>query len=130
MATSEELVTAVLERLEEAGTGQSLADEDAEKVRNALPRLFKLLFDTNVVLQPVGPTEIDDAQFFPLRSYVAWKISGDFGMAGDAPLAAEGSQAIEDLKTLARINRGTRDTLRVDNALISRRRRSYFRITG
>ena len=130
MATSEELVTAVLERLEEAGAGQSVAPEDAEKIRNALPRLFDFLLATNVVLEPIGPDEIVDAQFFPLRSYIAWKVSGDFGMAGNASLAAEGAQAVDDLSTLARINRGTRDRLRVDNALMTSRRRSYFRISG
>lgn len=130
MATSDDLVTAVLERLEEAGTGQSIADEDAEKVKSALPHLFALLLDTNAVLQPIGPDEINDAQFFPLRSYIAWKLSGDFGMAGNAPLAAEGSQAVEDLKTLARINRGTRDRLRVDDALMPRRRYSFSRISN
>lgn len=130
MATSDDLVTAVLERLEEAGTGQPLADEDAEKVRGALPRLFAFLLDTNTVLQPVGPNDINDAQFFPLRSYIAWKLAGDFGKAGDAALASEGSQAAEDLKTLSRVNRGTRKTLGVDAALRPRRSYSFTRISN
>ncbi|MCO5092658.1 hypothetical protein [Bosea sp. (in: a-proteobacteria)] len=130
MATSEELVTAVLERLEEVGTGQPIANEDTQKVSKALPRLFRFLLDTNAVLQPIEPSDIDDAQFFPLRSFIAWKLAGDFGLAANAALVAEGAQAVEDLKTLARINRGTRDRLRVDPALMIRRRRGYFRISN
>jgi len=130
MATSEDLVIAVLERLEEAGSGQSVADEDAGKVRRALPMLFADLLDRNIVLQPVATEEISESQFYHLRSFVAWKLAGDFGMAGNAPLAAEGAQAVEDLRTLARINRGTRDSLSVDAALMTPRRRSYFRISG
>jgi hypothetical protein len=128
MVTSENLVLAVMDRLEESGSDGSFEPETADKIRNALPRLFKFLLDTNVVLQPVGPDEIDEGQFFALRSFVAWKLAGDFGMAGNAPLAAEGAQAVEDLKTLARINRGTRRTLSVDSALTGRR--SSFRISG
>lgn len=128
MATNEQLVTAVLDRLNEAGAGDSVDNLDAQKVRDAIPQLFQLLYDTNVVLNEIASDAIPDAQFFPLRSYIAWKISGDFGAAGDTPLAAEAAQAVDELKTLARINRGTRRTLRVDRALLPTPRRSYSRI--
>lgn len=130
MANSEDLVLAVLDRLNETGAAQAVDADDAEKIRKAIPQLFELLYETNVVLSQIALDAIADAQFFPLRSYVAWKVSGDFGAAGDAALAAEGAQAVEDLKTLSRINRGTRKTLRVDAGLMIGQRPSYFRIGG
>lgn len=130
MASSENLVLAVLDRLNETGAAEAVDAEDAEKIRKAIPQLFDLLYETNVVLSQIALDAIADAQFFPLRSYVAWKVSGDFGAAGDAALAAEGTQAVEDLKTLARINRGTRRTLGVDAGLLQRRRGSFTRISG
>lgn len=130
MATNQQLVTAVLERLNEAGAGEPVDNMDAQKVRDAIPKLFRLLYETNVVLSEIPLDDIPDAQFFPLRSYIARKISGDFGAAGDASLAAESAQAVDELKTLARINRGTRKTLSVDVALTNRRSRGYSRIDG
>lgn len=130
MANSEDLVLAVLDRLNETGAAEAVDAEDAEKISKAIPQLFELLYETNVVLSQIALDAIADAQFFPLRSYVAWKVSGDFGAAGDAALAAEGAQAVEDLKTLARINRGTRRTLGVDAGLLQRRRGSFTRISG
>ncbi len=130
MATSEQLVIAVLDRLNEAGAGESVDGLDAQKIRDTVPRVFADLYDRNVILLQIDPSAIADSQFLHLRSVIAWRIAGDFGAAGDAALAAEAAQAVEDLKTLARINRGTRKTLRVDPGLMIQRRRSYFRISG
>lgn len=130
MATSEQLVIAVLDRLNEAGAGESVDDLDAQKVRDAIPGIVSDLYDRNVVLQQIDLTAISDSQFLHLRSVIARRLSGDFGAAGDTALADEASQAIEDLKTLARINRGTRRMLGVDAGLMPRRRWSFTRISN
>lgn len=114
MATSEDLVLAVLDRLNEAGAAQSVDNDDAQKIRDTIPRVLADLLYRNVIFQQIDSEAIADSQFLHLRSVVAKVISGDFGAAGDGPLAAEAAQAINDLRTLARINRGTRCTLRVD----------------
>lgn len=121
MATSEDLVTAVMEDLEERGTGQPIAEEDAEKVRVSLPYCFADLLGRNVILQPISLNDIDDAQFLHLKVFVAWKNARAFGLSGDAVLAAEAIEAEERLRTLARINRGTKRTLTIDTALTRRR---------
>ena len=129
MVTREQLVTAVVEDIEERGSGQSIAAEDADKIRGSLDACFADLLARNVILQPVGD-EIDDAQSLHLKTFVAWKNARAFGLSGDATLAADGAAAEDHLRTISRINRGTRQTLRVDSALRPRRFGSFTRISG
>lgn len=129
MPTHEDLVTAIVEELEERGTGQPIAAEDAQKVRDALPIWFSDLLARNVIFQPIGD-EIKDEQFGWLTKFIAWKLARPFGLGADQGLAADGLDAENKLRLLARINRGTGQNLKVDPALIIYRRRSYFRISG
>lgn len=129
MATHDELVRAVLEEIEERGTGQPIAPENASKVKNALPGLFDDLLQRNVIFASI-PADIEPAQFLWLTKYVAWRLARPFGLGDDAGLAADGLDAENKLRVLARINRGTGQNLKVDPALIIQRRRSYVRISN
>lgn len=122
MATSEDLIIAVLEEIEERGAAESIDAEDAEKIRASLPGCFQDLYERNVILQAIDPEAITDAQFLHLKTFVAWKNARPFGLSADAGLRADSNEAEQNLRTLARINRGTRKTLRVDPALSVRRR--------
>lgn len=123
--THEQLVVAILEELEERGAGQLVSDEDAGKVRDALPGWLADLNQRNVVLEPIYE-DIPEAQFGWLVKFVAWKMARPFGLGSDAGLAAEGHDAEDKLRVLARINRGTGQKLTVDKALIPRRRVFYY----
>lgn len=118
--TRAELVTEVLEDINEAGVGQPVAAEDYAKVLGSLDDIFANLLGRNVILQPIGD-DIDDAQFAPLTAVVIGRNARSFGLGADANIKAEADAGEKQLRTLARINRGTRSTLQVDQALRPRR---------
>lgn len=122
MPTTEDLVLAVLEELEERGAGQAVDPEDAAKIRASLPGCFQDLRERNVILQDIDPQSIPDSQFLHLKTFVAWTNARPFGLAADAGLRSDSNLAEQKLRTLARINRGTRGRLTVDRALTPRRR--------
>lgn len=123
--TFEQLITAILEELEERGAGQLIAAEDAQKVRDALPGWLADLFERNVILAPIVDP-VEPSYFGWLTKFVAWKLARPFGLGSDAGLAADGQDAENKLRVLARINRGTGEPLKVDKALIPRRRVFYY----
>ncbi len=125
--TRAELVTDVLDDLNEAGVGQPVSAEDATKITDSLDAIFANLLGRNVILQPVGD-EIEDDHFDPLCAVVVGRHARAFGLGADDRIKAEAEAGEKQLRTLARINRGSRRTLRVDDALRPRRwGRSFVR---
>lgn len=118
--TRADLVNEVLEDINEAGTGQPTSAEDYDKVLNSLDDVFANLLGRNVVLQPIGD-EIADEQFAPLTAVVIGRHARAFGLGSDPNIKAEADAGEKQLRTLARINRGSRNTLQVDQALRPRR---------
>lgn len=118
--TRADLVNEVLEDINEAGTGQPTSPEDYDKVLGSLDDVFANLLGRNVVLQPIGD-EIDDAQFAPLTAVVIGRHARAFGLGDNQFIKTEAAEGEKQLRTLARINRGSRRTLQVDEALRPRR---------
>lgn len=118
--TRAELVADVLEDLNEAGVGQPVSDEDAAKVTASLDAIFANLLARNVIFEPIQD-EIADEQFDPLVAVVVGRHARSFGLGQNDRIKAEADEGQKQLRTIARINRGTRDTLKVDSALRPRR---------
>lgn len=118
--TRADLVADVLGDLNEAGVGQPISDEDSAKITDSLDAIFANLLSRNVVLQPIGD-EIADELFDPLCAVVVGRHARAFGLGADDRIKAEADEGQKQLRTLARINRGSRGTLRVDDALRPRR---------
>jgi len=118
--TRADLVADVLEDLNEAGVGQPISDEDSNKITASLDAIFANLLARNVILQPIGD-EINDDQFDPLVAVVVGRHARSFGLGSDDRIKAEADEGQKQLRTIDRINRGSRDTLKVDTALRPRR---------
>jgi hypothetical protein len=118
--TRADLVADVLDDLNEAGVGQPISDEDSTKITNSLDAIFANLLGRNVVLQPIGD-EIADELFDPLCAVVVGRHARAFGLGSDDRIKAEADMGEKQLRTLSRINRGSRNTLQVDTALRPRR---------
>lgn len=118
--TRAELVADVLEDLNEAGVGQPVSDEDAAKITASLDAIFANLLARNVIFEPIQD-EIADEQFDPLVAVVVGRHARSFGLGQNDRIKAEADEGQKQLRTIARINRGTRDTLKVDSALRPRR---------
>lgn len=127
--TRADLVADVLDDLNEAGVGQPVSAEDAAKITDSLDTIFANLLGRNVILQPVGD-EIEDDQFVPLCAVVVGRHARAFGLADNDRIRAEAEAGEQQLHTLARINRGSRRMLRVDDALRPRRwGRGFVRVS-
>lgn len=127
--TRNELAVATLEELQVVGVDEPASAEDLNTVIGAMESVFADLLGRNVILWGIS-SEIEDAQFEHLACVLAKRVAPRFGRGADQVVRTSAAEAEESLRTLARINRGTRKTLRVDAALTPRRSRGYFRIGG
>lgn len=118
--TRAELVIDVLEQINEAGVGQPVAAEDSTKITDSLDAIFANLLARNVILQPID-ADIADEQFDPLVSVVVGQHARAFGLGANIQIKEEAASGEKQLRTIARINRGTRRALKVDDALRPRR---------
>lgn len=122
MKTRAELVTATLEELQIIGVNETASAEDSQAVLDRMDSVFADLGARNVVLQNIA-SDIPDEAFDHLAAILAWRLASRFGQGGNAALMARSGEAEAALRTISRINRGTRQELRVDSALTSRRSR-------
>lgn len=118
--TRADLIADVLEDLNEAGTGQPISTEDYNKIDGSLDAIFANLLGRNVILQPIDD-EIEDYLFDPLCAVVVGRHARAFGLGSNDRVKAEAMAGEKQLRTLSRINRGTSNTLKVDQALRPRR---------
>jgi hypothetical protein len=125
--TRNDLAIATLEELQIVGPDEPAAASDLNTVLGVMDSVFADLVARNVIFWGIG-SDIDDAQFEHLACVLAKRIAPRFSRGSDAVVAANAADAEDKLRTIARINRGTRRNLRVDNGLMIQRRRSYFRI--
>lgn len=125
--TRQDLAAATLEELQVAGVDDPPSAEDRNTVVGVMDSVFVDLRMRNVILWGIG-SEIEDEQFEHLACVLAKRVASRFGRGADAGVQARAAEAEDKLRTLARINRGTRRTLRVDRALLPSPRRSYSRI--
>lgn len=116
MKTRTQLAQDALEEIERAGVDEAPSAEDLQTTLDRMDTAFADLLSRNVILQPIGD-EIEEDVYDHLVSVMAKKIAAKFGLAGDANIAAAALAAEGRLRTISRINRGTRKTLRVDVAL-------------
>lgn len=123
--TRRELIDQVLANLRVLAYGQAPAAEEIAKVDGIVdPALAELATDEIAYVADPGRSgplsgEIDPAQFLSLADYIAFRVAPQFGLAGDAALAALSSQAKDKLRSLNRPP-GTQRTLSVDRALTFR----------
>lgn len=127
--TRNALAIATLEELQVVGADEPASAEDLATVLGVMDSVFADLLARNVILWGIG-TDIEDAQFEHLARTLAGRIAPRFGRGADAVVISNAADAEDKLRTIARINRGTRKTLSVDAALMNRRSRGYFRIGG
>lgn len=105
-------------RLGTLEAGATPATEEAELISGPLSTILADLAARNVIY--IGnPNAIEDQYFEPLVRYVAKLLGPDFGKDEDE---AGVLRAERDLRKLARIGRGTGDTLRLDSSLLPQRR--------
>lgn len=127
--TRNNLAIAALEELQVVGADEPASADDLATVLGVMDSVFADLLARNVILWAIS-TEIDDAQFEHLARTLANRVAPRFGRGADAVVISNAADAEEKLRTIARINRGTRKTLGVDAALMNRRARGYFRISN
>lgn len=125
--TRNDLAVATLEELQVAGANDPPSAEDLATVIGTMDSVFADLLGRNVILWAIG-SDIEDQQFEHLACVLAKRVAPRFGRGADQVVRTSAAEAEENLRTLARINRGTRKTLRVDAALRPRSLRGYFRI--
>ena len=127
--TRNDLAIAALEELQVAGVDEPPSAEDLATALGVMDSVFADLAARNVTLWLIGQT-IEDAQFEHLARTIASRIAPRFGRGADAVVISNAADAEDKLRTIARINRGTRKLLGVDPALMNRRTRGYFRISN
>lgn len=115
-----DLVREVLQELLKLEANETPAAEDTTAVNARVPSALAELAARNVIYIADAST-IEDAQFNPLVTYLAAVCAPKFGVKAD-PVAKREAEAT--LRTLSRIGKGTGARLKVDSALL-RRRRSY-----
>jgi hypothetical protein len=109
-----------LEEIQRAGVNETPSAEDRQTVLDRMDTVFADLLARNVILQPVGD-EVYDEFFDHLACVLARRVAPRFGLGNDAAIKTSSDEAEDRLRTISRINRGTRQTLRVDAGLRPRR---------
>ena len=123
--TRDDLKEEVIGELFALGSGQTPSAEDAAWVEKRINSTFSALAKLNIIYLP-DPDDIPDEAFNALAAYMAQICGPKFGRPRDqgAKLLAE-----NELRTVQRIGKGTDGPLRVDRALLQRRRFSFGRIS-
>ncbi|WNJ88468.1 hypothetical protein [Bosea sp. 685] len=116
--TKADLVREVLGELFSLASGQVPSAEDTAFVEQRIDPALAALAKRNVIYIP-DAEEIDDEVFDALVAYLAQICGPKFGRPRD--LAAK-QMAEDELRTIQRIGGGTGRTLRIDSALLRRRR--------
>lgn len=121
----DDLKEEVIGELFALGSGQTPSVEDAAWVEKRINSTFASLAKLNIIYL-ADPDDIPDEAFNALAAYMAQICGPKFGRPRD--YAAR--QAAEDeLRTLQRIGSGNGEPLKVDRALLSRRR-GFNVVTG
>jgi len=128
--TRAELINQCLYNLGVIAQGQSISDEEVDKmdliVDAAVAKLAALGIYYVQDVGSLGPTdgEIEDSAFLPLAAYIANEACAGFNLAADAKMQALATIAEGSLQTLSAPARALR-TLRIDPALVTVRRGTY-----
>lgn len=118
--TKADLVREVMGELFSLASGQTVAADDQLWIEQRIQPTLDSLAGRNIVYVP-DADDIDDAIFNHLAEYLALVCGPKFGRPRDR---ASMVFIEEQLRTFERVNRAPRPPLRVDRALLQRRRLS------
>lgn len=128
--TRQDACTQVVANLRKLGNNTVPNPEDNDKVDKAIDAVAASLSARDIYtfsdVGQVGPTggEIEPEAFHDFCLVVGWAVAPRFNMAGDQTVFAL-AQAAENRLAIIAAPPQTRRTLRVDAALLSRRRGTY-----
>lgn len=123
--SQDELAREVVAEMFSLASGQPANPEDLARVNFRLPGVIAELTDLNIIYI-ADAASVSDGAFNSVVTYAAQVLAPNFGLPTDEVKKAA---AENKLRTLQRIGSGNGEPLKVDRALVSRRR-GFNVVTG